>query len=85
MTRLEWKETYASGVPALDYEHRVLIDIVNAGCDALGAAAGPQAVRECLASLDERARAHFAIGCEPTRHAVVVRARSAGRAPATIA
>lgn len=61
MTRLEWKEAYATGVPALDYEHHVLIDNVNSSCDALGAAADPEAVRGCLASLYEHACAHFAL------------------------
>lgn len=61
MARLDWTEAYATGVPALDHEHRALIDIINSGCDAFNAATAADVVSDCLASLYEHACAHFAL------------------------
>ena len=29
MTLIEWKEQYSLGVPAVDHEHRALVDLIN--------------------------------------------------------
>ncbi|MBK6350586.1 MAG: hemerythrin family protein [Steroidobacteraceae bacterium] len=61
MPRLEWQEAYVTGVAGLDYEHRVLLELVNTSCVAISDAAQRDTLRDCLASLYERACAHFAL------------------------
>lgn len=75
MPRLVWKETYAAGIPSLDYEHILLIDVINAGCDAWRNGASADVIADCLASLYERACAHFAL-----EERLMLEARHASRA-----
>jgi len=35
MPRMEWKDSYSVGVPAVDHEHKELLDLVNRLGDAL--------------------------------------------------
>lgn len=61
MARLDWTEAYATGISMLDYEHRTLLDTINSSCEAFGAAADAEVVRDCLAELYDHACAHFAL------------------------
>ncbi len=69
MTLIEWKEQYSLGVPAIDYEHRELIDLIN---ELYASVAGPATntttaadsdvtVADFLGELYARVGAHFAL------------------------
>jgi hemerythrin-like metal-binding protein len=59
---LAWREQYALGLPAIDHEHRELIDMINETW-ARGAAPGasPALTEEMLGELLSRISAHFAL------------------------
>lgn len=61
MLRVDWKDEYNTGIEALDHEHRLLVETVNAACDSLGRLASPDEVADCLGLLYERVCAHFAL------------------------
>lgn len=61
MTPIEWKDSYSVGVPAVDHEHRELIDMVNALQRALTGGAGTPTVDRALGELMRGISAHFAL------------------------
>jgi hemerythrin len=61
MTLIEWKEQYNLGVPAIDHEHRELIDLIN---ELYGNVTGPGTditVMDFLGELYTKISAHFAL------------------------
>jgi len=61
MTLIEWKEQYSLGVPAVDHEHRELIDLIN---ELYASVKGPDTdttVMDFLGELYARIAAHFAL------------------------
>ena len=61
MTRLEWNAAYATGIVPLDYEHRLLLDAVNATCARVRDAASDEEISDLLADLYERVSTHLAL------------------------
>ncbi|MBI2993179.1 MAG: hemerythrin-like metal-binding protein [Gammaproteobacteria bacterium] len=61
MRYLEWKDEYRSGIESVDYEHRLLIDTINAACENLRRTLSRDAVFDCLGQLYQRVRGHFAL------------------------
>ena len=69
MTLIEWKEQYSLGVPAIDHEHRELVDLINelyASVTSLAtntttATDSAITVTDFLGELYARVGAHFAL------------------------
>ncbi|TFH40382.1 MAG: bacteriohemerythrin [Lysobacterales bacterium] len=61
MTLLEWKEQYSLGVPAVDHEHRELIDLINELYASVKGPAADVTVIDFLGELYARISAHFAL------------------------
>ena len=61
MSLVEWKTAYAIGNPAVDYEHRELIELINALHRGLRDPAGRLGTGEFLGELYARIAAHFAL------------------------
>lgn len=61
MTLLEWKEQYSLGVPAVDHEHRELIDLINALYASANSPGTNITVVDFLGELYARIAAHFAL------------------------
>jgi hemerythrin len=60
MALLEWREDFNTGVAAVDYEHRQLIDVINTLGEKLKTD-DSDAVAGHLAELHDRIAAHFAL------------------------
>jgi hemerythrin-like metal-binding protein len=61
MSLIEWKEQYSLGVPAVDHEHRELIELIN---ELYASVKGPDTdttVMDFLGELYARIAAHFAL------------------------
>ncbi|MCI0431154.1 MAG: bacteriohemerythrin [Rhodospirillales bacterium] len=61
MALLDWKPEYATGIPSVDYEHRSLIDLLNALHEDLGRERRSGEVGRFLAEVHARISAHFAL------------------------
>lgn len=61
MAPLEWKDDYSVGVPAVDHEHRELIDLVNQLHQALASQQPEDAVTEIFGDLFRAISSHFAL------------------------
>ncbi len=61
MALLNWKPEFAIGIASVDYEHRSLIDLLNALHDTLGARRDASEVSRFLAEVHARISAHFAL------------------------
>ncbi len=65
MTLIEWKRQYSLGVPAIDHEHRELVDLINelyASVTGPGSATDSDVtVADFLGELYARVGAHFAL------------------------
>jgi len=61
MTLIEWKEQYSLGVPAIDHEHRELIDLINELYATVTGSGTDVTVVEFLGELYTRVAAHFAL------------------------
>jgi hemerythrin len=69
MTLIEWKEQYSLGVPAIDHEHRELIDLINelyasvagSATNTTTATDSEVTVADFLGELYARVGAHFAL------------------------
>jgi hemerythrin-like metal-binding protein len=61
MMTLEWKDAYSVGVPAVDHEHRELIDLVSHLHDALTSGRPAEAVEDAFGDLLRSISAHFAL------------------------
>lgn len=61
MTLIEWQDSFAIGIPAVDYEHKELIDLINKLYAELSRDAGAEKVSRFLGEVDARIAAHFAL------------------------
>ena len=61
MTLIEWKEQYRLGVPAVDHEHRELVDLINELYANLTGPGTDITVMDFLGELYARISAHFAL------------------------
>ena len=61
MALVEWKAEYKIGIPAVDYEHRGLIDLINNLHADLSGKPEKAEVLACLGEIYARISAHFAL------------------------
>lgn len=61
MAPIEWRDEFSVGVPAVDHEHRALIEQVAALQAALTGEAGEDAIERALGELMRGITAHFAL------------------------
>lgn len=61
MALIEWQDNFAIGIESVDYEHRQLIDLINALHGSLSAEVGKEDVLHFLGEVDARISAHFAL------------------------
>jgi hemerythrin len=61
MTLIEWKDQYSLGVPAVDQEHRELIDLINELYGSVTSSSMDATVADFLGELYTRIAAHFAL------------------------
>jgi hemerythrin-like metal-binding protein len=61
MAPLEWKDEYSVGVPAVDHEHRELIELVNRLHQALSSGIPEDQITEIFGDLFRAISAHFAL------------------------
>lgn len=61
LPRLEWRDTYSVGVPAIDYEHRHLIKLLNSIIDTLEAGGETEPILDFLGEVNAGISAHFAL------------------------
>jgi len=62
MALIDWKDEFAIGIPAVDYEHRELIGLINELHTQLIQPEAPlDAVAEFLGEINVRIGAHFAL------------------------
>lgn len=57
---IQWSERFATGVPHLDHQHRMLFQMVGDFATAVEEGRGERVYREFLRSLELYARMHFA-------------------------
>ncbi len=58
---LEWKETYSTGIADIDYEHRELIDLINALHEKMMSAGAVDDANAYFAELFNNISSHFAL------------------------
>jgi len=61
MTLLTWRDDFSVGVPAVDHEHRELIDLINRLHDQLVRPVSEASIDEFLGEIYARIAAHFAL------------------------
>ncbi len=61
MSLVEWRDEYRTGIADVDYEHEVLIRLLNALYDQLGPGADVEQVEAFLGEVHARISAHFAL------------------------
>jgi hemerythrin-like metal-binding protein len=61
MSLLEWRDEYRVGIPDVDHEHRLLIDLINELHDSLGPDRSQERVEDFLGEIFARISAHFAL------------------------
>jgi hemerythrin len=61
LSYLEWKPGFALGIPAVDFEHRELIALINELHQSLMASNSRDRAREFVGELHARISAHFAL------------------------
>lgn len=61
MALIEWKDEYRVGVPAVDEEHRELIELINTLYDNMRSSEGGPDVMEFLGEIYARIASHFAL------------------------
>ena len=72
MTLLNWKPEFSVGNAAIDYEHEMMIQQINALYDRLGTSADSAAIEAALGEIHADISAHFALGLsDHTRYAVL--------------
>ncbi|MCL4675341.1 MAG: hemerythrin family protein [Pararhodobacter sp.] len=60
MSPIEWKPQYSVGDPAVDHEHRELVDLVNTAAAAILEGREDADIDQCLGDLMRAISAHFA-------------------------
>ena len=61
MNLLQWEDKYSIGVPAIDHEHRQIIDLINALYTDLVESHSEDRTRKFLGELYAKISAHFAL------------------------
>ena len=61
MTLLNWKPEFSVGNAAIDYEHEMMIQQINALYDRLGTSADSAAIEAALGEIHADISAHFAL------------------------
>ena len=61
MQYLDWKPEYKTGLDCIDYEHRQLVNTINAVCENLTGNNAVEEVLEQLGLLYEKINTHFAL------------------------
>lgn len=61
MNLIEWRDEFSVGVPAVDHEHREVIDTINRLNDAAQAGADHERVVAALGEIYAQIAAHFAL------------------------
>ena len=61
MTLIEWKEQYSLGVPAIDHEHRELVELINELYASVNRVDADTSVADFLGELYTQITAHFAL------------------------
>jgi hemerythrin len=61
MTLLEWKPEFSVGDAAIDHEHELMIQQINALYDQLGSSVDAEAVEAALGEIHADISAHFAL------------------------
>jgi len=62
MALIDWKEEFTIGIPAVDFEHGALIELINElYAQLILPSAPPDAVAEFLGEINVRIGAHFAL------------------------
>lgn len=61
MPLLPWSEKFELGIPAVDHEHRELVDLINELHEKLGRAPAKDEVMGFLEEINARIHAHFAL------------------------
>ena len=61
MTLIEWRDDFNTGIGAVDHEHRLLIDLLNALYDRLGTDADAAEIEDFLGEVYAQIAAHFAL------------------------
>lgn len=61
MTLLQWREEFRVGIEEVDFEHRELIDLINAAHVQAGAGASAESLDHALGAIHSAISAHFAL------------------------
>ena len=61
MSLIEWREEFSIGIPAVDLEHRDLIELINDLHGLLGESASHEQVLDALGEIFAQISAHFAL------------------------
>ena len=61
MSLLAWRSEFSVGVPAVDFEHRELIELINEMHDSLGGEAEPEDIVDFLGEVYAKIASHFAL------------------------
>ncbi len=61
MALIEWRDKFSTGIASVDYEHRTLIDMLNALHSELRARPSQAEVADFLAEVHAKIAAHFAL------------------------
>lgn len=62
MTELiKWRDEFQTGIPAIDHEHRNMIDLINVLASELDADTPEDEIRQSLSKIHEMIEAHFAL------------------------
>lgn len=61
MSLIEWKDDYCTGIASVDYEHRELIELINALHESMQSEPTREKVTEALGEIFAQISAHFAL------------------------
>ena len=61
MKLLKWSENYAVGIPAVDHEHREMIELINTVFSSLRDNADAESIERTLGEIHAGIAAHFAL------------------------
>ena len=61
MAYLEWSSDFETGIPGIDYEHRLLVDMLNAIHVLIVRGGTPQTIADVLGDFHALAATHFAL------------------------
>jgi len=61
MALIEWREEFEIGIPSVDYEHRMLIELINELHSKLAGVVAKESVPAFLGEIHTRISAHFAL------------------------